>query len=71
MDIKNQWFTVSNNHAIARLVFIFRLQNLTQRVETYKSKEVKTQILSNFSVWYNLNQYFLRRRIRYDLKKSK
>jgi hypothetical protein len=66
MDIKNQWFTVSNNHAIARLGFIFRLQNFTQKVETCKSKEVKTQILSNFSVWYNLNQYFLRRRIRYD-----
>jgi hypothetical protein len=37
MDIKNQWFTVFNNHAIARLVFIFRLQNFTQKVETCKS----------------------------------
>ena len=61
MDIKKkQLFTVSNNNVIARLVF--RLQNFTQNVETYQSKLIKT----DFSVWYNLNQLFLERRLRYD-----
>jgi hypothetical protein len=63
MDIKKPVrLTVSNNNVIARLVFIFKLQNFTQKVETYQSKLVKT----DFSVWYNLNKLFLRRRLRYD-----
>ena len=50
MDIKNQWFTVSNNHVIARLVFIFRLQNFhikSKHVNQNKLK-LKLYLISQF-----------------------